>query len=332
MELLDRYLNFIRFLLPRGKRQDIIDELSADLQAQIADKEAELGRPLDKAELEALLKQCGHPLLVAARYQPEQQLIGQPFFALYLFALKGVAWVLLPLLLVVGALVALFHTDPIVAIIASVGDAFASAIYIVGVITVVFILLERLQVKLHFLEDWRPSELPKVPVVQDTLAIPRSDSFGSFLGLLVFSLWWTGAVHLPQLPNLHLLNPLPAGFYWPVLAVVVAEMLLHIVNLFLPWWTRRRAAVRLVIDVCALAVLGALIPIWPWFGLQIDSATVIAGLAPAGLARVEQVVNLSLLVSVCIIMLSYLLRVVQDARRALGKPPILNWLVMKLTH
>ena len=38
MELLDRYLNFIRMLLPRGKRQDIIAELSEDLRAQVADE------------------------------------------------------------------------------------------------------------------------------------------------------------------------------------------------------------------------------------------------------------------------------------------------------
>src|SRR5262249_5755389 len=108
MELLDRYLSFIRFLLPRGKQQDIIAELSEDLRSQIADQEAELGRPLGEPELEAILKQCGHPLLVAARYQSEQALIGQPFYPLYTLGLKLVQWVLFPLLLVVGAVQALF--------------------------------------------------------------------------------------------------------------------------------------------------------------------------------------------------------------------------------
>src|ERR1051325_8981040 len=141
MELLDRYLNFIRMLLPRSKRQDIIEELSGDLRAQIADKEAELGRPLDDAEIEALLKQCGHPLLVAARYQSEQQLIGQPFYALYIFGLKMVQWVLFPLTLVVGSMVAVFREHPLDAIIGAFGTAFTSAMYLVGSLTVAFIVL-----------------------------------------------------------------------------------------------------------------------------------------------------------------------------------------------
>ena len=57
MEIFDRYLNFIRILLPRSKQQDIIAELSEDLRGQIADQEAELGRPLTQAELEAVLGQ-----------------------------------------------------------------------------------------------------------------------------------------------------------------------------------------------------------------------------------------------------------------------------------
>ncbi len=212
MELLDRYLTFIRFWLPRGKQQDIIAELSEDLHAQIADQEAGLGRALNEAELEAVLKRCGHPLLVAARYQAQQQLIGQPLYPLYLFALKMVLWVLFPLLLVLGAIIAVFRAHPIGALIGSVGDAVAGAIYMVGIITLVCVVLERLQIKLDFLDDWRPRDLPKLPVVPDPIQIPRSESFGSFVGLLVFTLWWVDALAIPPIPHVHFLQPLPQSF------------------------------------------------------------------------------------------------------------------------
>jgi ABC-type multidrug transport system fused ATPase/permease subunit len=332
MELLDRYLNAIRFLLPRGKQQDIIDELSEDLQAQIADKEAELGRPLAATELEAILKQCGHPLLVAGRYQMPQQLIGQPFYPLYIVALKAVLWVMFPLLLVIGTVVALFGAHPATALVNSVGDAVMSSIYIVGVLTVAFIVLEKLQVKLTFLDDWKPSELPKLPVVSDSMRIPRGESFGAFLGLAAFSLWWAGVWRFPAIPNVHFLQAIPAGFFWPVLVLAVAEMVLSLVNLFLPWWTRRRAAVRLAIDVCALAMFAALALTWPWFGLQIDTLAPgeLAKLAPSDLARVEQIVNLSMLIALGVMALSYLFRAWQDVRRIMGKPPLgvvlLAWL------
>jgi hypothetical protein len=325
MELLDRYLNFIRFLLPRGKQQDIIDELSEDLHAQIADKETELGRPLNSAELEALLKQCGHPLLVAGRYIPQQQLIGQPFFPLYMFGLKVVQWVLLPLMLVVGAFLALFRTQPFIALIGSVGDAFASAIYVVGLLTVAFAVLERLQVKLHFLEDWKPSKLPKLPVIPDPAQIPRSASFGGFIGLLVFVLWWAGLLRFPELPHVHFMQVLPEGFFWPVLLLAAAEMGLHLVNLLLPWWTRKRAGFRLALDLAALTLIAALTTTWPWFGVRVD-ASLRSDLVPVphDVAVLEQVVNLSLLISLGIMALSYVPRVMQDLRRARGLPPFSN--------
>jgi hypothetical protein len=318
MELLDRYLNFIRFLLPRGKQQDIIDELSEDLRAQIADKEAELGRPLDESELEAVLKQCGHPLLVAARYQSEQSLIGYPFYPLYVFGLKMVQWVLFPLLVVVGAMLALFREHPLVELIGSVGDAIAGAIYMVGLLTVVFVVLQRLQTKLVFLEDWKPRNLPKLPVVPDQTQIPRSASFGGFIGCAAFLAWWTGLLHIPETANLVLLNPLPVAFFWPVTVLFTAEMVLHAVNMFMPWWTRWRAAFRLLLGAYGLMLSVLLLRIWPWFALQIPSAS------PAELAQVEQIVNGALFVAVLASAVGYLMRGLQDLRRALGKPPFSN--------
>ncbi|HEY3645200.1 MAG TPA: hypothetical protein VGM16_07660 [Gammaproteobacteria bacterium] len=321
MEILDRYLNFIRLLLPRAKQQDIIAELSEDLRGQMADQEAELGRPLNQAEIEAVLKRCGHPLMVAARYQSQQALIGVPFYPLYIFALKLVQWVLFPLLLVVGVAVALFRVHPFLNMAGAIGDAIASALYMVGLITVIFIVLERLQVKLSFLDDWKPSELPKLPVVPDQKLIPRSDSIGGFIGCAAFLSWWTGILHIPQTPKLEFLNPIPADFFWPVLALFAAEMALHAVNLFLPWWTRRRAAVRVLFDVCALALSVALMRVWPWFAFTLQ------GVSPDKLAQVEQIVNLTLYLCVLGTGLGYGIRLLQDMRRALGKAPFANPLV-----
>jgi hypothetical protein len=61
-ELIDRYLQAVRFWLPGTHRQDdLIAELGEDLRSQFEDKETELGRPLDKAEMSAILKRCGQP-------------------------------------------------------------------------------------------------------------------------------------------------------------------------------------------------------------------------------------------------------------------------------
>ena len=61
MELIDRYLHEVKFWLPKAQKEDIIAELSQDIQARIEEKETELGRQLTKLEAEAILKQLGSP-------------------------------------------------------------------------------------------------------------------------------------------------------------------------------------------------------------------------------------------------------------------------------
>jgi hypothetical protein len=56
MELLDRYLQAVRKHLPGKRQEDILAELRANLEAQLEDEEAELGRPLTRQEAEAWLK------------------------------------------------------------------------------------------------------------------------------------------------------------------------------------------------------------------------------------------------------------------------------------
>ncbi|HWC66326.1 MAG TPA: hypothetical protein VG777_09595, partial [Thermoanaerobaculia bacterium] len=64
MDLIERYLQAVRLWLPGSRKQDIIAELREDLRSQVEDRETELARPLDDAEIEAILKRCGRPIAV----------------------------------------------------------------------------------------------------------------------------------------------------------------------------------------------------------------------------------------------------------------------------
>ena len=95
MQIVDRYLKSVKSCLPAAQADDIVKELSENISSQIEDKESELARPLTESEVEALLKQHGHPLLVASRYRHDQrnvsfgaQLIGPMLFPFYIRVLK----------------------------------------------------------------------------------------------------------------------------------------------------------------------------------------------------------------------------------------------------
>lgn len=335
MDLIERYLQAVRFWLPRRQAQDIINELSDELHAQIADQEKLLGRTLDPLELEAMLKRFGHPLQVAGRYLPQQQLISPQWFPLYYFALKAVLWVVLPLMAVISVPAVFTAPDPMNAAVDALSNVLSTGVYTVGLITVIAVAVDRRKLKVRFLENWRPSRLPKLVKMQDTTVIPRATSFGAFAGLMAFALWWVGLLHFPSVPDLHLFRAVPHSFFWPVLALAVAEMLLHLVNLFLPYWTRRRAAARLAIDLLALALLASLAFTWPWFDVLLQHL-VAAGLASApqsaDMDTIGSVVNMALLTSLGIMTLSYLVRALQDARRALGLPPLRSLIMGMFAH
>src|SRR6266478_7058736 len=95
MQIIDGYLHSVKTCLPEAQADDIVKELSENIYAQIEDKESELNRSLTEAEVEAILKQHGHPLLVASRYRQEQhnvsfgrQIIGPALFPFYIRVLK----------------------------------------------------------------------------------------------------------------------------------------------------------------------------------------------------------------------------------------------------
>ena len=88
MELLDRYLQAVKKHLPWKRQDDILAELRANLESQLEDQEAEIGRPLTTAEVETWLKQIGPPIAVAARYQPQQYVIGPSVFPTYWYIMK----------------------------------------------------------------------------------------------------------------------------------------------------------------------------------------------------------------------------------------------------
>jgi len=88
MDMLDRYLQAVKFFLPANQQDDIARELSENLISQMEDREEELGRPLDESEQEEILRRHGHPMLVAGRYRERQHLIGPTFFPLYVFVLE----------------------------------------------------------------------------------------------------------------------------------------------------------------------------------------------------------------------------------------------------
>lgn len=255
MELLDRYLQAVRFWLPRAQQDDIVAELAEDIRSQVEEQETELGRKLNEAEIEAILKQRGRPLLVANRYLPQQYLIGPVLFPIYRFVLKIVTLCyLVPWLLV---WIGLMSFDPGYrsshsvggALIGAWGSFWLTAFIAIGIVTILFAVLERVQSKTRFLEDWEPRKLPPV---RSAKQIPRSSSVFGLVANLVFIVWWVNSMWSQTIFEHSsvriVLAPTWRIFFWAFLLLSLANIALSAVNLFRPYWTWLRGGTRLGID------------------------------------------------------------------------------------
>ena len=323
MDLLERYLQAVKFWLPRKQNKDILAELSEDIRSEIEDKEAELGRSARASRARSHPDRWGHPMLVAERYLPQRSLIGPVLLPAYTLVLKIVALVyLLPWLLVFLGFV-IFDPDRRTAdaIADGVQSFWLIALHVVAAVTVVFAVLERHQFSYRSWEAWSAGKLLEREPARDPNEIPRSQSIGELVVGLIAIGWWLQLVESPTSYRFAdtfeiILWPLYSWVYWPILTYLAAGVVLACVNLYRPWWTRHRAWARLAINSLGL-VIAVVIALGPF--VEIVTAT-----PKPGAVDLARWANLSWDITALSVGIYCLAGAVQDVRRILGKKPIRN--------
>lgn len=228
MDMLDRYLEAVAAQLPKASRDDIIAELRDMLLTRCEAEEEKLGRPLTDDEREAILRETGHPLAVAARYRKgPQSLIGPELFPYWLFGVKAGLAILAAIQLLGLALDVLGGTP-------NSGQAIAQAIHgfltsgltLIGTLTLAGAIFEHSGFRPPYLDNWRVKDLavlrlsdPANWAAEKAGEAPRksgrrsrsqwrgwpgAEPLAGIIAGTVFVLWWIGAVHFPGLVSVGL--------------------------------------------------------------------------------------------------------------------------------
>lgn len=265
MDLVERYVHAVRFWLPRAQQDDVSAELAEDIHSQIEEQETKLGRKLAEREVASILKQRGRPVLVASRYRPQQYLIGPALFPVYRLVMIIVAlcyavpWILAWISLVIFDP---FYRSHFGAGATRVwGNFMGTILFALGAVTVIFMLLDRVQPNLKFLRDWDPTGLP---AVRDPNRISRINSIFEIAANLVVAVWWV--TDMWSTPAFHwsttvfnrggvriILTPAWKYFLWAFLVIAVADIALAAANLARPYWTWLRASFQLVLTIAGSA-------------------------------------------------------------------------------
>ena len=291
MDLLDRYLQAVKKHLPRERQNDIVAELRANLESQLEDREAELGRPLTPSEAEQWLKELGPPMQMAARYQPQQYLIGPTFFPTYWYVLRmALGWALAIYAMVTGVLIVtqIQHGGAVPSDMAqSIAESIAQAlvripgilISVAAWVTLVFAAIEfataRGLVRLPAIPGmhgcWNPGELPSLEQPSVGGKKPRTYPqavaevvFGIFMLtwlLLVpyhpFLLLGPAAAYLESLP--YRLAPIWWIFYWWIVALNLLQLGWRFIDLARGDWQGPRAMQNIVTSAMGLMPLAILL-------------------------------------------------------------------------
>ncbi|MGB9419002.1 MAG: hypothetical protein WCB58_22015 [Acidobacteriaceae bacterium] len=279
-DLLDRYLYAVRRYLPAYHQDDLVAELSANLHSEMDDKQAELGRPLTEDEQVDVVRRHGHPILVAARYQPQRWLIGPEVFPFYWFTIRRVLpWVVGIWLLVTAAtLIFGAQSTPIAHRIDAgqiITGLFGAIFQFVAWITVGFALLEYF--KGHLSREfthphWDPRKLPQVDLVADQKG-PHHPWADAIAGA-VFLAWLLAFPRFPVLMfgpyvSWHLLNmDLPEvwhQFYWLVVAFNCIQLTARIALLFRSV-RRHYPIIETVIHLLGIGIIASLLRVHDYIG------------------------------------------------------------------
>jgi hypothetical protein len=325
MDLIDRYLAAIAVLLPVRGRADILAELKDVLLSRREEKEAELGRPLTRAEDEALIEGFGHPVLVAGRYGGQQHLIGPEFYPLYTFVLKIVLACVVAGALITGVVNAAVRPGDPGAIVGAVIGVLGSGGWVAfGAVTVTIAALERFGVKLGFLERWSVRELPQLGRRRRRRRVAWLDHVAAIVVQAIFLLWWMGAItlwpsHVPLEAGRSLdlgFGPMWQGLYWPVIVLSFAVIAVHAVRL-----AEVTAQLGHLLDfLLQAATLAIAVYLLRFGGGWVE--VVGHGVAPEVLAKIRHGIDIGLQVGLIVVLASAIAKALYDLWRIVRPQPL----------
>jgi hypothetical protein len=310
MDTLDRYLEAVRKYLPWQGQDDILAELRVNLESQLEEREAELGRPLSREEAAEWLKRLGSPMQMAARYQPQQYLIGPATFPIYWFVLRlALIWTTAAYTIVRLVLIAIGPPSWTEAL-----RAFAALPYVVMTtaawVTLAFAVFEFVTARYgsHGVagayDNWTAGALP---ALEKALTLDKKRRtyaqavaeviFG--IGFLVWLLLMPYHPYLLMGPGATYLNlfmfqltPAWVPFYLCVVALYVVRVGWRCIDLAQGTWRRRQPLQQIVAKALGLIALAALLSGKEWVTLKnpaLDQARY-----GATAATINQVTHMSL--------------------------------------
>lgn len=335
MQLLDRYLTAVRFWLPKAQRHDITAELATNLQAEIDDRAAELGRPLTEPETAAILKQHGSPLLVALHYQQESRTVnfGRQFIGPVVFPFYWIAIKVTLVLLLISSIIPIFlfaaHGPPFAGLGSALVRMARFSLPVLLLVTVIFAFIDFCLRKSHFIEkwngDWDPGSLPSAE--RQAGQVRRSSSIAGIILQSIFIVWWWNHGSIPFLvitnagAQVHF-APILTTLHLPILLIAFVNLAQHWINLVEPQWRWLPPATGLITSFAGLIILYPLLHASPLISIFDPTGLPISAREANEIQRAISVGIISFWFAILVAGVIYAVRLVRLAWKTM--PPVVQ--------
>ncbi|BFM22032.1 hypothetical protein [Gilvimarinus japonicus] len=260
MNWLERYSFAVKSHLPPSVRNDVADELLSDLQDERDYRAKSLGRPLNEDELKALLRERGHPMLVAADFQPRPTLVSESLFPIYLQLLQWmvIAIAVLHICFAAAGLIEQGEGRFWQALPQTLWSILEKSLYGFAWLTLIFYLVGESVSRTDLFKHWTPDSLPNV--VAQGEYISRTGSAFELVVTVYFAAWLNHIIpqSLGEQPVALLFSEQWLALLPWINAVLVAGMIISAVKLWSPYWSRRKIMAELALYVPTLMIMAVI--------------------------------------------------------------------------
>ncbi len=256
MKLIDRYIHDVARRLPEKQRVDVAKELQAEIEEMIEDRSG--GKASRKQVAYDVLVELGSPSRLADSYRERPRyLIGPDYYEPYLFLLKTIYIVVLPLLgFIIWMTEAMTASHTALSLFVKIaGVLLGASIHIFFWTTLSFVFVQKVAAGQPHDHGWKPEDLPELPPEQE---VTRGESFFA-IAWSVFAVLamlyqvpaiynWIGPSDVPQFfaPEMW------PGWTLGLLAVALLGLVAEWIKLFVGGWTRWTVGLIIVTNLITI--------------------------------------------------------------------------------
>ncbi|MDX1414216.1 MAG: hypothetical protein R3293_08490 [Candidatus Promineifilaceae bacterium] len=339
MELVDRYVYAVGRHLPRRGRADIETEIRSLIEDTLDGYAQKQGRNVDEEMVVAVLQEFGKPEEVAASYRSgKQYLVGPELFPIFKLVLTVVISVMSAFYLI-GILIALgraedFWNTLLTIFSGRLPEYFSTMIGILGIIVIVFAVLERVLPEQAFVddEDWDPTQLEKV---EEPNRINRAGLIISIVFLVIFLIWFN---FFPRFVGIYVFADKDSGFisvlvdgYQALMPWInlwwIASILLKVLTLRQGRWTTVTRLGEIGVNLIGLFVIYQIFSGTPFFGVNSEWSS---GSAEWAVGLFESLRPLAALLTkfvLGIVLIASVIEIIGQVYKLITDPPAPVWRV-----